>query len=572
MRRLRQPKYLFGAAVGAAYFWFFFFRPSAFTVQGPTGADPLAAHHADSLPLIFVFGGFALYAAFRVLAAWIAPSNKPGLAFSEAEVAFLFPAPLTRRSLVHYKLLNSQFTILLQSLLLTLISSRWSFLGGNAFTQAVGWWVIFSTLNLHTIGAAFTVTRLIEAGVSKTARQAGVIGVAVLAAIVFAGAIWRTVPSPTTADLATAGALLQYLVRLTETGLLGALLWPAKLVVRPFLAANSSEFLAALAPALLILASHYAWVLRAETSFEEGSIALAEKRAATIAALHAGNYRLGHASPKARREPFRLAPSGGRPELAFLWKNLLSTRPYFTPRVALMLAATIIVGSLWLARGSEVQRAVLSSAGAFASMLAGYTVLLGPQFARQDLRSDLAHADILKTYPLRGWQVMLGELLTPVAILTVILWLALLAATLALSAIPVRTLWLAPSFRLTATACLALVLPLLCMLQLMVPNAATLLFPSWTQLARTRERGLDVMGQRLIFVAGQLFAIGLALLPAIVLGLLLWFAARWACGEAVSMMIATLGVLGVLLSEIWLGLLWLGRRFEKFDLSVETMR
>jgi len=54
------------------------------------------------------------------------------------------------------------------------------------------------------------------------------------------------------------------------------------------------------------------------------------------------------------------------------------------------------------------------------------TVLLGPQVARLDLRMDLANADILKTYPLRGWQIVLGEVLTPVAILSVVFWLELL--------------------------------------------------------------------------------------------------------------------------------------------------
>src|SRR6185436_14891711 len=41
LRRLRQPKYLFGAAVGAAYFWFFFFRPLG--SGGPTGQFARAA-------------------------------------------------------------------------------------------------------------------------------------------------------------------------------------------------------------------------------------------------------------------------------------------------------------------------------------------------------------------------------------------------------------------------------------------------------------------------------------------------------------------------------------------------
>ena len=44
--------------------------------------------------------------------------------------------------------------------------------------------------------------------------------------------------------------------------------------------------------------------------------------------------------------------------------------------------------------------------------------MIGPQLLRQDFRQDLPLADLLKTYPLRGWQLALGELLAPAAILT----------------------------------------------------------------------------------------------------------------------------------------------------------
>src|ERR1019366_8193273 len=122
LRRLKQPKYLFGAIVGAAYFWFFVFRRM---IVGPAGARRGAAPKLQALPLMFIAVPIFVLGAKRVIEAWIAPDNKPGLAFTEAEVAFLFPAPMTRRMLVNYKLLGTQFTILLSSVLFALLASRW---------------------------------------------------------------------------------------------------------------------------------------------------------------------------------------------------------------------------------------------------------------------------------------------------------------------------------------------------------------------------------------------------------------------------------------------------------------
>ena len=50
-------------------------------------------------------------------------------AFTEAEVAFLFPAPVPRQVLVHFKLLKSQLRILFSALLFALLSLRFRFLG-----------------------------------------------------------------------------------------------------------------------------------------------------------------------------------------------------------------------------------------------------------------------------------------------------------------------------------------------------------------------------------------------------------------------------------------------------------
>ena len=570
VRRLRHPRYLLGAIAGAAYFWFFFIRRLFSASTGPAGAGMNGVDAGvAAIPALTLFGMFALFALFRVGAAWLAPSDRPGLVFTEAEIAFLFPAPVSRRTLIHFKLLGSQFTILVSSVLLTFLTGRGRVLGGNPLIHAVGWWIILSTLSLHAIGAAFTVTRLTEGGISKARRQAVVTGLIVLFIGAVAYATWRTMPDFPSDDSSPAG-VVQYVISLTNTGLLRWLLLPIRVLMGPFLASGWQDFFLALGPALLLLGAHYAWVLRSETSFEEASIALAEKRSKLIAAARAGNLRLARGPAKARREPFVLASAGGRPELAFLWKNLLAAPAYLSRRGFLTGVVLILIGTSWLGHGGAERRAALAGVAITSLIAACYVLLLGPQLARQDLRGDLSHTDILKTYPLYGWQVMLGEMLTPAAILTALLWLALLAAALALGQAP-RLGGLTPGVRTTAALCLALLAPPLCLLQLMVPNAATLLFPSWAQTARGRG-GIDVMGQRLIFVAGQFAVIVVALLPAVALGVLLWFAAHWVLGAPGSTAVATAGVLGVIGAEVCLGLWWLGRRFERFDLSSETLK
>jgi hypothetical protein len=215
-------------------------------------------------------------------------------------------------------------------------------------------------------------------------------------------------------------------------------------------------------------------------------------------------------------------------------------------------------------------RGLLTGIGAIAAFTAAYGLIIGPQFVRQDIRSDLGNADILKTYPLAGWQIVLGEVLTPVAILTGILWLALLTMTLAFQ--PTHALpWLTPSVRIACAAALAILAPALVTLQLLVPNAAALLFPSWFQTTRMHGGGPEVMGQRMIFFFAQIVTMAVALLPAaaIAAGLLWLLVVIVGVWESIAVLLAAIAVLIVLLAEVFAGLWWLGTRFEKFDLSAE---
>ena len=571
-KRLRQPKYLLGAIVGCAYFYFFFFRGFG---PGPTAhaRNPAAAQAweataaaqdrlpAEWLPALTAAGALALL--FFATLIWVVPTQRAALGFTEAEIAFLFPAPISRRRLVHFRLLSAQMRSLLGAVVMMLFSNRWSLIGGNALTHALGWWFVFSTLNLHFSGANFTLTRLTDLGLGAWRRR---LLAFVAIAAVLAVALWR-LPADSTLVISGAEVELRSLttgiVALAGTAPLSWLLWPFKFAIGPFLAVDARAFFLALGPALAVVALHYLWVVRSAVAFEDSSVDYAQKRSARIAAWRAGGRRT-QTPTKARPGPFSLPPAG-RPELAFLWKNLLAAWPYFNVRVWLGTAAVIIAGSAWL----RAQPGLQSTIAIGTLFIAGYVIVVGPQFARQDIRSDLPNADILKTYPLAGWQVVLGELLTPVAILTGVLWLALLTLALTLQPEATGVKWLTPTVRLTGTLAVALVTPALVTLQLIVPNAAALLFPSWFQLTRTRGGGPEVVGQRMIFFFAQLFTMAFALLPAglaaVSAGFIFW---RF-LGPAGTVGIATLAVLAVLVGEAWCALWWLGQRFEKLDLSAE---
>ena len=576
VRRLRQPKYLIGAIVGCAYFYFFFFRPMGSVGRGArhaaTAQAMQAAQHAiaiDWLPAVTAFATLVL-ATFLVLM-WVVPTQRAALGFTEAEIAFLFPAPVTRRALVHFRLLSAQFRSLIGAMVMMLFSNRWTILGGNALTHAIGWWFIFSALNLHFCGASFTLTRLADLGLGAWRRRLWML----LAAIIVAGAtlarlpVAQRLPAMGSDGQFDVRPITEWIVNLTGTAPLAWMLWPFQVVLGPFLAVDVPSFLWALGPALAIITLHYLWVVHTAVAFEDAAVDYAQKRASRLAAWRSGQRGLGAAPARGRAGPFRLA-STGRPELAFLWKNLLSTWEYFTVRTWLVLAAVIVAACVWL-NTHPAWQGLLIGIGGFAAFVGGYGLIIGPQFLRQDIRSDLPHADILKTYPLAGWQIVLGEVLTPVAILTGIIWLALLALAFAFHPASANLMWLTPPVRIACAVGLAVLAPALVTLQMLVPNAAALLFPSWFQTARMRGGGPEVMGQRMIFFFAQLLTMALALLPAagMAAGLLLLLVEVFGVWESLAVMLAALAVLVVLVAEVWCGVWWLGQRFEKLDLSAE---
>ena len=558
-KRMKQPKYLVGAIAGGVYFYFYFFRYVFGLGSKRPGLGFMAA--PENRLLMESFGSLALLVI--LLMAWVLPHERAALAFTEAEVAFLFPAPVSRRGLIHFKLLRSQMAILFTTLLLTLLTNRF---GGHPWIRAVGWWLILSTLNLHFLGSSFGRTLLLDSGITNWQRRLGILGlVAALSVLIL---VWarRSMPALTFSPLEDPSGFKQYVQQALASGPALYLLYPFRLVVRPFLSTDALDFLRAVAPAVLILAVHYWWVIRSDVAFEEGSIEASKRLADKVAAMRSGNWRGTKKLRKGRRPPFPLPPLGPRP-VALLWKNLISAGQGFTLRMWILLAA-VGVSSCAMLSAMGGKSGWLPAVGMVAGMLMIWTLLLGPQFARQDFRQDLLLADALKTYPMRGWQIALGELLAPAVILTGIQWFLLIIATgtAALSSIG----GMKTSSALGIGLSVAVIIPALNLITLQIPNAAVLLFPAWFQTGKDGAHGIEATGQRLIFMLGTLIVFALSLVPAAAVFAGVFFLVQMFLGKIAAAMIASVGAALVLAVEAGSGLLLLGWLFERFDVAAEA--
>jgi len=558
LKRLRQPKYLLGGMVGGLYFYFYFIR-SFFGMPG--------RHHGGALEisaenrLLFELGG-ALILLLFVLAAWLLPHERAALAFTEAEVAFLFPAPISRRGLLHFKLLRSQVAIFFTTFFLMLVTNRF---GGKGWIHVIGWWVVLSTINLHLLGCSFARTRLLDRGLTNWQRRWAILGGIALGA--GAVALWarQTMPTLDLGGAPNASALREYAYHCFTAGPMPYLLYPFRLVVRPYFAPDLPGLALALGPALLLLVLHYLWVIRSNVAFEEASVEASRRLAEKVAAVRAGNWQGARKPTKSKRPPFVLG-STGVPAIALLWKNLISAGQVFTARLWILV----------LAVGTGTAVALSQNAGGgmsmFVGMLAGiflaWSLLLGPQVLRQDLRQDLPLMDVLKTYPLRGWEIVLGELLAPALVLTCLQWFLLLVAALLLPGVPGMNA--SPALVRAIAVGVGLMVPTLNLLTLQIPNAAVLMFPAWFQVGREGAQGIEATGQRIIFMLGQLLVLSLALVPAAIVFTVVFFVFKLLLsGPVLAIPLAAAAGSTALGAEAALGLILLGELFRRFDLSAE---
>jgi hypothetical protein len=228
--------------------------------------------------------------------------------------------------------------------------------------------------------------------------------------------------------------------------------------------------------------------------------------------------------------------------------------------------AFVVLGVL--ARGPGSNEGVLAVVAVVCLVFVIVTVILGPQMARNDLRQDLASLAVLKTWPITGATLLRGELLAPAVVLTVIAWTLVIAGTMLTGSLRLdgATAATVALNRLSYAIAAMLVSPGLILSQLVVQNGIAVMFPAWVSIGASRSRGVEVMGQRLLMMAGNLITLLLSLLPGLIVGGGLAVLV-YATTGVVLVVLPALIVAAFMLAECWLAVAALGRVLDRTDVS-----
>jgi Putative ABC exporter len=545
LRRLRTPRYAIAFVIGGAYVWYFFLRPTS-------GAGVTSAFLGQATEVLVT-----MFVVLMLMSPWVFGGSTQVLAFLPAEVAWLFPAPFSRRTLLTYKLLRAQVAVLLNALIWVFILRR----GGTEIPgvlRAVAIWTVFTTLLVHRLGAALVRVSWRDHGAAGLRRHRGSIALAILVvglvAITLAGARAELVAAHGAREFVTA------LASVLDRAPARYALYPFRLIVAPVFAHTTGAWAVAIGPALLVAALHVVWVLRTDTAFEEAAAEASVVRARRVEALRARRGAAIAESPNrtGARRTLPLAPVG-HPAVAVLWKNTLGL---MRGRVLAHLVPPFAIGIAGgLSAGGTGRWDPARLVGICAMALAGGLFIMGGRLLRSDLRHDMLNLPMLKSLPIRGRALVLAEVssttLPLAAVQIVLIGIAFLALRVS------KTSLGAADLRVAALVASPFVVLAVNGAMMTLQNGIAVLFPGWIRLGAAAVGGVEALGQSLLTTVATLIALamGLVLPAAAGAGVYLALPSRFAVATAAA------GIVGavILAAESYAMIAWFGRVFERTE-------
>ena len=553
LRRLREPRYLIGGIAGVAYFYFAIFARGQRAGRGrgrqqDRGFDFGPAFQSGGMSLA------GLLALCFALVPWVLPARSKLLEFSEAEREFLFPAPVSKRELLAHRIVRSQVGSIIASLFIGVFAAPIA--GVARLRLAFGFWILAVTINVY--GAAVSLTRARFQSPNASVRRSGWLPIGILAgavAVVASAIVRQLLQQPP----ASAADVFVQIARVTSTGLTRVVLWPFIAIVSPPFS-GSAAFLPAFASALLVLGAVIAWMLLNDSMLDavagQGQSARADVDQLPTSST-ARSTTIG----------WTLALTG-RAELALFWKGVMESLRAVNikswrmvpPLVGVLIG--LVSASFGIAGGQRV-RGPSAFITVFGCLAAGIATLFGPQMMRLDLRSDFAHLDLLKSWPMRAADVIRGEMAWPVTAVSGLVWFAIVVAALfsgaGLPQVPFVDRW-------AVAIAVVVAAPAMIAAQYTVHNAATVLFPAWVQIGTQRTRGIDAMGQRLVLLAAVLVSLFLFAVPGAIGAGAMWLIFHRFVGVLVLIPMA-LVFAAIVLTEVLAVTELLGPAYEKIDVT-----
>jgi ABC-2 type transport system permease protein len=545
LKRLRSPRYAIGAGVGLVYFWMMFGS------GGPTRGFAQFGVSRDAA----IFVGTGLLFVLTALG-WVWTSKKgPVLGFTAAEVQYLFPAPITRRQLIVYRIVRVQINLLFPSLMFAFLS-RPSGIAGVPMAW-LGFWLALGVIGVHSMGVSLSRSSLGSHGLAGWTRQWMPLALLIAVVSVIVATIVGAWPQLTA--ISGTGARIEEAGRVLSTGAAGLALWPIRTLVRLPMSTDAATFGRMLGPVLLMWVLSAVWVIRSDAAFEDASADQAER----VARMLRGGLPI--AKPvKSRRPLFTLGPVG-RPETALLWKNLIAAGRVSRIALFISIGSIVVFGIVMFSMGDD-SMGLAGTAGMLCQMGAFMILINGPLSARYDLRRDLGHLATLKSWPISGAAILRGEVLAPTIVLTTVLWIVLAASVALGGGMFAETARDAPWEFASWTVAAMIVGPGIIAMGVTIQNGIAVWLPAWVRVTPRTGAGVEGIGQQMLLAIASFLILPIVAIPAGIAGGIVWFALMMTV-DFVRTMVAAGVFSGALMAECWIAAGIIGVALDKTDIS-----
>jgi hypothetical protein len=417
---------------------------------------------------------------------------------------------------------------------------------------------MFSTLNLHRLGAALVHASWAEHGGKGVKRHA--LSVTFLVGLI--GAVIYSLYVDRQQLIAASGPIEMFTVVLDALAKKPAsvALYPFHAVIAPTFTRSIPDWTRAIGPALIVLVLHIVWIFHTDRAFEEAAVEASAERARRMEAFRQ-RRGMGPAPKVKYGRSIRLSASG-HPILAIIWKNTLCL---FRTAQIVPLVTPVILGAIFgvtlAGVRSDPGRTVAAATG---SMLVAVFVF-GWRMLRNDLRHDMANLPLLKSLPVASTEIIFAEVASatlPLVVVELILIFVTWAAA-ELSPSPPFSPPLTSNLRLTFLVVAPAVLIAVNAALLTIQNATAVLFPAWIRIGPTVTSGIEALGQNVLSFAGAVICLFIALILPTFIGGVVAVAMRdqFEVGLGTAITVASI----VLFAETYLVMHVLGRVFSRAE-------
>jgi hypothetical protein len=457
-------------------------------------------------------------------------SMKPGkgVAFLPAEIDFLFPGPFLRRDLLAYKIVGLTLTSFGISIFFSIYLVPFAPLWLAGF---VGAFLAILFLQLVQLCATLVAATIAESAFTL-GRKLVLFVLAVLIAVAVGLALSRGMH----------GGLTTVLTRLRQSWVTTFLLAPFAVFGNTLAAETFATLLGWGAAAAGINLALVLLALKLDANFMETSIATSQKLYEWQQRARRGAMWAPTGSGGAHWRIPQFPWLGGAGPIA--WRQLMTAF-----RGARGLAIVLGIFCLYAGVPLAAFKTPVEAAAATPAVLAFVSIFLIPQMVRFDFRGDLDRMETIKTLPVRTTAIVIGELMTPIAIATAVQLLVLCGVGTFQRALPPGTL-LVIAFSLPFN-----------LLVYGVENLVFLLYPYRNPVGG----GFDLasMGRQMLIVFLKLMALmAVAGCAAAVGGLAYLVSGSWAAVLAGSWLATILAAVAVVPLVSW--------AYLKFDPSTDT--